>query len=385
MKILLIGEYSRLHNSLKEGLEALGHEALIVSSGDAFKNYKTGLSTAPKFMQGSAFMRIFRKAIHRLTGIDAERAEKGLRFYRLLPSLKGYDFVQLINSDALETYPWLAKKLLKKLFTQNGSMSLLICGDETPLVDYALTGKLKYSILTPYLADNTLAPQYEYSLKYTRPAHRNLFEFVKSRAKSITTSDLDYQIPMLAMGYNTRLIPNPINTNAIQYTEAIVKDKVYIFLGINSLSYNKKGITYFEEALTIVSRKYSDSVKIMISENIPYAEYIELYNSAHIVLDQVYAYDQGYNALEAMAKGKVVFTGAETEFIQQYNLTDKVAVNALPNAQAIADELIYLIQNPAEITAISKRARAFIEREHDYITVVQKYLDVWMETANPSV
>jgi hypothetical protein len=37
-----------------------------------------------------------------------------------------------------------------------------------------------------------------------------------------------------------------------------------------------------------------------------YTTYINSYNKAHILLDQTYAYDQGYNALEAMAKGKVV-------------------------------------------------------------------------------
>ena len=37
MKILLLGEYSRLHNSLKEGLVALGHEVTIVGCGDKFK------------------------------------------------------------------------------------------------------------------------------------------------------------------------------------------------------------------------------------------------------------------------------------------------------------------------------------------------------------
>jgi hypothetical protein len=39
MKILLVGEYSRLHNSLKEGLAALGHTATIVGTGDDFKKY----------------------------------------------------------------------------------------------------------------------------------------------------------------------------------------------------------------------------------------------------------------------------------------------------------------------------------------------------------
>ena len=68
-----------------------------------------------------------------------------------------------------------------------------------------------------------------------------------------------------------------------------------------------------------------------MTENIPYNDYISIYNKAHILLDQVFAYDQSYNALEAMAKGKVVFTGAETEFLNQYQLQeDEVCINALP-------------------------------------------------------
>jgi hypothetical protein len=37
MKVLLVGEYSRLHNSLKEGLLELGHEVSIVGHQDGFK------------------------------------------------------------------------------------------------------------------------------------------------------------------------------------------------------------------------------------------------------------------------------------------------------------------------------------------------------------
>jgi glycosyltransferase involved in cell wall biosynthesis len=95
------------------------------------------------------------------------------------------------------------------------------------------------------------------------------------------------------------------------------------------------------------------------------------------VLDQIYAYDQGYNALEAMAKGKVVFTGAETEFMQYYNLTDRVCVNAKPDVDYLVKELSFLIENPTQIIAISKRARVFIEKEHDYVKIAQKYLEIW--------
>ena len=39
MKILLIGEYSNLHNSLKQGLVKNGHNVVLLGNGDGFKNY----------------------------------------------------------------------------------------------------------------------------------------------------------------------------------------------------------------------------------------------------------------------------------------------------------------------------------------------------------
>jgi len=378
MKILLVGEYSRLHNSLKEGLTHLGHHVVIVSTGDSFKNFATDYSIASRFFERSWFLKKAAGAVYKLTGIHPVLIERGLRFYRLLPKLKGFDHIQLINSDALETHPWLAKKLYKKLLKQNNnSLSLLICGDETPVVDYYLTGKLKYSILTPYLKDKSLKPYFRYSLKYANKAHRSLFEWVKANARCLITSDLDYEVPMKAMEYDTIFIPNPINSAAISFIPPVVANKVIIFLGINRLSYIKKGIVFFEDALAEIAKKYPDTVEIIVTENVPYAEYIKLYNRAHIILDQIYAYDQGYNALEAMAKGKVVFTGAETEFAQHYNLTQKVAINALPDVTALVADLSFLVENPQEIVAIGTRARSFIEKEHDYIEIAKRYLAAW--------
>nr|WP_322624210.1 glycosyltransferase [uncultured Flavobacterium sp.] len=378
MKILLVGEYSRLHNSLREGLIALGHEAVIVGTGDGFKGYDSGYSIKPKAFS-SLLPKKLRNLFYKITKVDLERTEKGIRFYKLLAQLKDYDHVQLINSDAMETHPWLAKRLLKKLFAQNGSVSLLVCGDETPIVEYSLSGKLKYSILTPYLNDKSLASLYAYTLKYINAVHIDLFNWLTKHASKIITSDLDYEVPMKTLGYKTTLIPNPINTDTISFIENPVTDKVVIFLGINRSTYIKKGLVYFEEALEIIRSKYADKVEIIVTENIPYSEYINIYNRAHILLDQVYAYDQGYNALEAMAKGKVVFTGAETEFTQHYNLTQKVAINALPNAEDIANELSYFIENPDEIVAFGNRARNFIEQEHNYKTIAQNYLDCWLK------
>ena len=132
--------------------------------------------------------------------------------------------------------------------------------------------------------------------------------------------------------------------------------------------------------MEIIEKKHSDKVEIIRTENIPYNEYIKLYNKCHILLDQVYAYDQGYNALEAMAKGKVVFSGAEREWLEYYNLEeDTVAINALPDEYKIAEKLEWLILNPKTIENISKNARAFIEKEHNYISISSKYLNTWQK------
>jgi hypothetical protein len=43
----------------------------------------------------------------------------------------------------------------------------------------------------------------------------------------------------------------------------------------------------------------------------------------------------------------------------------------------LINELEHLINNPNEIIAIGTRARNFIEKEHNYIEVANKYLSKW--------
>lgn len=377
MKILLVGEYSRLHNSLKEGLNSLNLDVTLIGTGDNFKDFPVDFSIAPKITRSFPLLRFVNKVLVKLFKIDLQLVEKGIRFYFFLPKLKEYDIVQLINSNAIETYPFLSRLLLKKLFNQNHKIALLVCGEETPIIDYLLKNEMKYSILSPLFANQKLQNHYSYSLKYIRSDYRNTFDFITAKAITIITSDLDYKIPMMAMGYQTQFIPNPINIKKIEFQPQIISDTIILFLGINESSAIKKGSHYFEKALKIIQEKYLDKVEVIITRSIPYKEYIEVYNKSHIVLDQVYGYDQGYNALEAMAKGKVVFTGAETEFMTHYNLSENVAINALPDVDYLVEQLSYLIENPNEIIAMGKRARQFIEKEHDYVKVAHQYLEIW--------
>ena len=377
MKILLIGEYSRLHNSLKEGLVALGHEVVLAASGDAFKNFPSDYSFRAQIINSNWFFKKTRNLIYSLTRIEIEQIEHAIRFYLLLPKLDKFDHVQLINSDALETFPWVSRFLYRKLFQNVKSRSLLICGDETPVIDYLLKKELSYSILTPFFEHATLKNHFYYPLKYTKPSYRKTFEWLAQNCQSMTTSDMDYKIPMERMGFDAPMIPNPVNCEKISFEAISNLEPVVIFLGINRGSYIKKGIRYFEEALSEIEKKYGNKVTISVCENQPYETYISLYNKAHIVLDQIYAMDQGYNALEAMAKGKIVFTGASEAFTNYYGLNENIAIHALPDKNYLVQQLSYLIENPSKIKEIGKRARGFIEKEHHYVKIAKQYLAAW--------
>ena len=380
MKILLLGEYSRLHNSLKEGFVTLGHEVSIVGCGDKFKQFPVDYSIYAQICNDNKIANLLYRGIRKVIGLDFEKIEKAIRFYLLIPKLNDYHHVQLINSDALETYPILSRFLYKKLFKNIQSRSLLICGDETPIVDYLIKKEFKYSVLTPYFEDNSIEKEFQFPLKYRKNSYRKTFDWLKENCQNLITSDLDYEIPMRKMGFQTTFIPNPINTDTIAFQKTENTGEIVIFLGINRLSYTKKGIIYFEKALEIIQEKHADKIEIIVTENLPYKEYISKYNKAHILLDQVFAYDQGYNALEAMAKGKVVFTGAETEFLNQYQMQeDEVCINALPDENEIAAKLSYLIEHPEKMIKISKNARNFIEKDHNYIVIAKKYLACWSD------
>ncbi len=377
MRILFIGEYSRLHNSLKEGLTQLGHEVILVGNGDGFKNYPVDHSINAKWCE-TKWGTIPRKIIHKLFGFDIACWEYGIRFYFLLPRLKGFDVVQLINEKPIQTVPFLELALLKKLFKQNKNVFLLCCSVDYPVLQHMLAKKERYSIMDPYFEGNRNAKdEAAFMFSYGTRNHYKIHRFLYQKCKGIIATDLDYVNAIKDYPKYLGLIPNPINIDKLEYVANPVKDKVVIFLGINTFNYFTKGIVFFEKALAIIREKYQDSVTIIITQNVPYEVYIQGYNKAHILLDQVFAYDQGYNALEAMAKGKVVFTGAEKEFITHYNLTETVAINALPDVDYLVRQLSYLIENPMEIGKISDNARQFIIREHAQELITSEYLEKW--------
>jgi glycosyltransferase involved in cell wall biosynthesis len=376
MRILLIGEYSLLHNSLKEGLQELGHEVVLIGITNGFKCYPVDFDFEAKFLKKKIFT-IPRKIIYRIFKFDFASLEAGLRFYLLLPKLKNFDIVQFVNEASVKTTQRFELYLMNRIYKTNKKFYMLSTGIDYSTLKFYIENKSKKSILQPYFQNPKQYKEFKPFYAYFSKKHIKIHNFIKEKFNGIIATDFDYVEANKSNTNYSGFIPCPINIKKLIFKELLIENKIIIFLGINKWSYNQKGIPYFEKALEIIKEKYPNKVEIITVNTIPYPLYIELYNKAHILLDQLHSCDQGYNALEAMAKGKVVFTGAESEFTDYYNITERVCINAIADVDYLVNELSFLIENPEEIIAIGKRARAFIEKEHDYVTIAKRYLEVW--------
>ena len=375
MKILLVGEYSRLHNSLQEGLRALGHQVILISTGDYFKKYPSDIIIQRSFDKGLA--RKLKIAIYVLFKFDITSWHMTKQFFKTSEKLKGFDVVQLINESPFGAAVKDEIKMISFLKQNNKKLFLLSCGTDYLSVKHQLSNANSYSIVSPYKDGSIAKITFKNILKYTTPPFKKLHQYVFKNIDGVIASDYDYHMPLVGNSKYLGLIPNPINTSKLSVFELDTKGPIVIFMGINRTNYHSKGISYFEKAIAIIQQKFPKQVHIEIVENLPYAQYIEKYNNAHIILDQVFAYDQGYNALEAMANAKVVFTGAESGFMEHYKLDSPVAINALPDVDSLVLALEDLIKHPEKIKEIGMAAQNFVTQHHNYKEVAQLYLDTW--------
>ena len=155
MKILLIGEYSNLHNSLKQGLQKNGHKVVLLGSGDGFKNFDADILIKSSLFE-NRFLKIIAKIIDRLFGVSLNEVEIFIKSIFKIRKLKDFDIVQLINERAFNTSPSMEKILLGQIFKNNNKIFLLACGVDTVSIKYAYDKKFRYSILNHYFEKKNL-------------------------------------------------------------------------------------------------------------------------------------------------------------------------------------------------------------------------------------
>lgn len=154
------------------------------------------------------------------------------------------------------------------------------------------------------------------------------------------------------------------------------------FIGIQKTRNEYKGTDIMLKALRIVHAKRPEECEIVKVESVPFEQYRKMLDSSDVLLDQLYGYTPGMNALLAMEKGIVVVGGGEPEnyqILHEKNL--KPIVNVEPNLQNVIAQLNWLLDHKSQLEKLSVESQLYVQKHHDYRNVAKQYLEFWMHGA----
>lgn len=359
MKILLLGEYSNVHWTLAQGLRKLGHQVTVVSNGDFWKNYPRDINLVrrPGKLGGILYL---------------------IKLYWILPRLRNYDIVQLINPMFLELKAKRIFPVYHYLRKHNRKIFLGAYGMDYYWVHSGCTDKpLRYS-------DFNIGQQ----LRDTPDALKERRDWLgtdKQRLNEMIANDCDRIIAGLYeywVSYHplfpekTSFIPYPI-----QIKDAEIHDKsknndhkLKLFIGINRSRSVYKGTDIMLKAAQDIVQKYPLEAELQIAENVPFTQYQEMLRNADVILDQLYSYTPSMNPLEAMSQGTICVGGGEPENYEILNETElKPIINVEPSYDSVYQELEKLVLHPQNIGLLKQQSILYVKRHHDYLKVAKQY------------
>lgn len=363
MRILLLGEYSNVHWTLAQGLRTLGHDVTVISDGDDWKAYPRDISLRRKS-----------------TGMTDTLAYL-VRLVSLLPKMKGYDVVQLINPVFLSLCPERIYPFYRYIRRHNKKVVLGAFGMDYYWVKTGLDGHtFRYSDFNiggsiRENSDNDL-----FIREWLQGEKGRLNRYIAEDCDGIVSGLYEYDAcyrPVFPE--KTRFIPFPINLSEV--TPRLPRpdtDRVRFFIGIQRTRNAYKGTDIMYKALVRLAGNYPQRMEIVKAESVPYDEYQRMMEGCDVILDQLYSYTPAMNALLAMAKGLVVVGGGEEENYTILHETElRPIVNVTPSEEDVYAQLEKLLLAPEELKRRSSQSRLYICKHHDHLKVAAQYIEYW--------
>lgn len=371
MKILLIGEASFLHNTLKKGLVERGHRVTTMSDGN-------GWHDAPR-------------------DIDLRRDGRwgklgGLRvvwqLLRHLPQLCGNDVVQIHNYQFVPLmYRW-NTLLLRFLKLTNRRVVKGCFGDDPQIFRRQAQGVPAYSD-TYWSGQLQNADQHRDRIAEVvehgaEASWRKTTRMADALVACLYEYWLDYNEPPYAA--KLHYIPLPIECEEMlrwcdgEMVKCVGNDApshpLTILIGLQPKRDFMKGAMKIAAFVEEVARRHPGKVQIKYVEGVPYDEYMHLLAKADVLVDQLYSYTPSMNSLAAMARGTVVIGGGEEEyyeFIGEDTLRPIINVRPdVPDEENIA-AIERALFTDGTLERMAQESIQFVHKYHDYRHVAEQY------------
>ena len=356
-KIWLFGDFSGYHKAINDILcESNEYASVLVSSGDGWKGIENnGISLRRR---GGPLASVLFKLYDLL------------RLYWSLP--KDIGASQLMNPIFI-TESSIVNYLFFRKIRKNSRKVVLICaGTDALLWHYAKN--YKYSYIT-----NQIKAEPEKRHPWASWHRALLNRYIVKYVDSIVPTMYEYNMPYTELP-NTRsyvLLPCPVdefNKHPDIYPED--KEKIVFFHGVTRPHF--KGSCFIKDAFQKASEIYGDKAEFIISEKMPYKEYLKAIERADVIVDQCLSYSYGINAILALASGKICFSGAEPIAIKNMNIINCPIINILPCSEQILNEIgIILEKDSLELNQLKLLGLEYVQKYHSPNLIQKQLSSYW--------
>ena len=383
MRILLLGEYSNVHNTLACGLRELGHEVTVASGGDFWKNYPRDVDLArkPGKLGGMALM---------------------AKIGALLPRWRGYDVVQLINPIFIDLKAERLFSVYRYLRRHNKAMVLGAFGMDWYWVHECTYRKpLRYSDFNFGDQPRTNADALKEQRDWLGTAKERLNRLIAQDCDAIVSGLYEYDVCYRpCFPQKTTFIPYPIfrgesrvesgelgknsEPSSLNSEPSSLNAPITLFIGISRGRSQYKGTDIMLKAAEDVQHRYPEHVRLVKAEGVPFGLYEQMMNDSDVLLDQLYSYTPAMNGLLAMSKGIVLVGGGEPEnyeILGEHLL--RPIVNVLPNYESVYHELEQLVLHPHRLAELKRQSVEYVTRHHDYLKVARQYEQLYRGLDGP--
>lgn len=363
MKILLLGEYSNVHNTLAKGLRRLGHQVTVASDGDSWKDYPRDID--------------LKRDLRSRTG----RISFLWRLMKALPSMRGYDIVQIINPIFFELKAERIMPFYRYLRRHNGKIVLGAFGMDYYWVNINTDIRpLRYSDFNIGERIRTDIEAQRFRDEWEGTPKEKLNREIASDCDGIVAGLYEYwatynEVPELRD--KMHFIPFPIEmpeNSPVTYDGGPLK----IFAGISRGRSAYKGTDIMLAAAHEVQKRHPGLVELQIAEGVPFEQYSRMMEGSDAILDQLYSYTPSMNSLLAMSKGIIDIGGGEPENYDILGENElRPIVNVQPDFESVVREIEQLVLHPENINALKEQSVEYVHRHHDYMKVAQQYIDFY--------
>ena len=373
MRILLFGEYSNVHHTLCEALRRAGHEVLLISDGDGWKDYPRD--------------------------VDLRRTKEGpvgsllylSKLATLLPKLRGYDVVQIVNPIFLDVKARWNRWVFDYLKRNNGIMSVGCFGD-----DYYVISRMQEDKYLPYTDFYAAGRVIDHEVNrrrimtWTEGPKAELTQYVMQQADCLVPCLYEYWKVYDTPEFRSRLryIPLPVAVSTPSsprsrgchvWQPSIPSPPIRILFASQKLRGQMKCTDQLEPLFDRLAQDYPDKVELQKIESVPFEQYQRLVAEADVVVDQLYSFTPAMGALESMAQGKVVVSGYEPEY-QQF--IDGPCESGIINLRPFDDAHNYEILRTTltdrnKIARLQSSSQAFVRKFHNADDVARQFVEFW--------